>query len=99
MKKLKIFDSSYFIRKSHFKEDGTKNYLVFHPVYRYFKQIACVGNGSYICYWQSKGLSDERINSVKTTNHNITSNLYYYDAKRWVEFNDNKIKLHLIMEK
>ena len=29
MKKLKTFDSSYFIGKSHFEEDGTQNYLVF----------------------------------------------------------------------
>ena len=27
--KLKTFDSSYFIGKSHFEEDGTPNYLVF----------------------------------------------------------------------
>ena len=30
LKRLKTFDSSYFIGKSHFKEeDGTQNYLVF----------------------------------------------------------------------
>ena len=29
LNKLKSFDSSYFIGKSHFEEDGTKNYLVF----------------------------------------------------------------------
>ena len=29
LKKLKTFDSSYFIGKSHFEEDGTQNYLVF----------------------------------------------------------------------
>ena len=29
LKKLKIFDSSYFIGKSNFEEDGTQNYLVF----------------------------------------------------------------------
>ena len=36
---------------------------------RYSKQIAGVGNDNYIYYWQSKGISDERINSVKTANH------------------------------
>ena len=30
-KKLKTFDLSYFIGKSHFEEDGTQNYLVFQP--------------------------------------------------------------------
>ena len=58
LKKLKTFDSSYFIGKSHFEEDGTQNYLVFQPMHRYFKGIAGVGNGSYIYYSQSKGLSD-----------------------------------------
>ena len=37
LKKLKTFDSSYFIGKSHFEEDGTQNYLVFQPMHRYFK--------------------------------------------------------------
>ena len=32
LKKLKIFDSSYFIGKSHFEEDGTQNYLVFQQI-------------------------------------------------------------------
>ena len=40
LKKLKPFDSSYFIGKSHFEEDGTQNYLVFQPINRYFKAIA-----------------------------------------------------------
>ena len=50
LKKLKIFDSSYFIDKNHFEEDGTQNYLVFQPMERYFKKIAGVSNGSYVCY-------------------------------------------------
>ena len=31
-KKPRTFDSSYFIGKSHFEEDGTQNYLVFQPL-------------------------------------------------------------------
>ena len=31
-KKLKTFDSSYFIGKSRFEDDGTQNYLVFQPL-------------------------------------------------------------------
>ena len=45
LNKLKTFDSSYFIGKSHFEEDGTQNYLVFQPMYRYFKMIT---NTDYI---------------------------------------------------
>ena len=34
--KLQAFDSSYFLGKGHFGDDGTQNYLVFQPMYRYF---------------------------------------------------------------
>ena len=92
MKKLKTFDSSYFIGKSHFEEDGTQNYLVFQPMYRYFKQTAGAGNGNYIYYWKSKGLSDVRINSITTPNHSITPNVDYYGTKTRVEFNGSCLK-------
>ena len=48
LKKLTTFYSSYFRGKSHFEEDGTQNYLVFHPMYRYLKIIAGVRNGNHI---------------------------------------------------
>ena len=37
LKKLKTFDSSYFIGKNYFEEDGTQNYLVFQPIYKHIK--------------------------------------------------------------
>ena len=46
LKKLKTFDSSYCVGKSHFEEDGKQRYLVFQPIYRYLQMIAGVGNGS-----------------------------------------------------
>ena len=39
LKKLKIFDLSYFIGKSHFEEDDKQNYLVFQPLNKCFKII------------------------------------------------------------
>ena len=69
-----------------------QNYLVFQPIYRYFKTIAGVGNDSYIYYWKSKGLSDKRINSIKTPNHSITPNLSDYGTKTRVEFNGSCLK-------
>ena len=36
IRKLKAFDANYFCSKSHFEDDGTLNYLVFQPMYRYF---------------------------------------------------------------
>ena len=55
-KKLKKFDSSYFIDKNHFEEDGTQNHLVFQRVYRYIKVIV---NTKYILEWKSRGSSDD----------------------------------------
>ena len=90
LKKLKTFDSSYFTGKSHFEEDATQNYLVFQWMHRYFKMI--VGNGSYIYSWKSKGLSGEKINSIKTSNHGITPNLSYYGTRTRVELNRSCLK-------
>ena len=61
-------------------------------MHRYFKQIVGVGNGNYIYYWKYKGLSDERINSIKTSNHSTTPNLDYYGTKIRVEFNGSCLK-------
>ena len=85
LKKLKIFDSSYFFGKSHF-EDGTQNYLIFQPMYRYFEIIAGIGNRKYIYYWKSKGLSNERISSIAASNCSVTPFLDYYGTKTRVEF-------------
>ena len=35
-------------------------------MYRYFKKVISVGTGNYICFWKSKGLSEENI-TVPTT--------------------------------
>ena len=57
-----------------------------------YSRIAGVGNGSYIYYWKSKGLSDEKINSIKTSNYSITPNLDYYVTKTREEFNRSCLK-------
>ena len=71
------------------EEDGIQNYLVLQLINRYFKTISGVAN---IYYWQSKGLLDERINSVKTTNYSITPSLDYYGTRTRVEFNGSYLK-------
>ena len=45
--KLKTFDSSYFIGKNHFDEDGIQNYLVFEQIVRYFK-VNTITNTNYV---------------------------------------------------
>ena len=54
-----------------------QNYLVFQPIQKYFKRIVNVGNDNYVYYWKSKGLSDETINSIKTSDYEITPYLSY----------------------
>ena len=49
-----FLDSICFRGKSHFEEDGTQNYIVFQPTYRYFKRVSDVGIGNYIYFWKSK---------------------------------------------
>ena len=61
-------------------------------MYRYFKRIAGAGAGDYIYYWQSKGLSDERLNSIKTSDYSITPKLDYYGTKTRVEFNGSCLR-------
>ena len=67
-KKLKTLDSSHFIGRSHFEEDGTQNYLVSHPINRYFKVIV---NNDYISLWKSKGLSAETIKPPTTSDNSL----------------------------
>ena len=83
LKKLKTFDSSYFIGKSHFEEDGTQNYLVFQPINRYFKVIA---NTDYVSSWKSKGLSAENIKPPNTFDNSLTPALNYYSTKARAKF-------------
>ena len=66
-------------------------------MHRYCKIIAGVGNGSYIYYWQSKGLSDERINSVTTSNYSVTPFLDYHGTKTRVEFSGSCLEQDKIM--
>ena len=61
LNKLKTFDSSYFIGKSHFEEDGTQKYLVFQPILWYFKVNEINNVANYVSSWKSKALSSESI--------------------------------------
>ena len=83
LKKLKTFDFSYFIGKSHFEEDCTQNYLVFQPLNKYFKVIV---NTDYFSSWKSKGLSAETIKLPCTSDNSLTASLSYYGTKTRAKF-------------
>ena len=89
LNKLKTFDSSYFIGKSHFEEDGTQNYLVFQQLKKYFKVIT---NTDYVSSWKSKGLSAESIKPPTTSDNSLTPALSYYGTKTRVKFTGSCLK-------
>ena len=92
LKKLQKFDAVYFRCESHFEEGGTQNYLVFQPMYRYFKRISGVDSGNYIYFWKSKDFSDEELDSITASNYKITPELSFYGTKTRVEFNGSCLK-------
>ena len=89
LKKLKTFDWSYFIGKSHFEEDGTQNYLVFQQLNKHFKVIT---NTDYVSSWRSKGLSAESIKPPTTSDNILSPVLNYYGAKTRVKFTGSCLK-------
>ena len=96
MKKLKTFDSIHFRGKSHFEEDGTQNYLVFQPIYRYFKRVSGVWTGNYIYFWKSKGFHDENITAPAASDYSINPQLSCLGNKIRVEFRRSCLKQYKI---
>ena len=87
MNKLKTFDSSYFCGKNYFDEDGTQNYYIFQPIFKYLK-VAYVNNINYILSWKSRGLNDIKIESIKTNNYLLNPCTGNYDmSKIRIKFN------------
>ena len=76
LKKLQEFDASYF------RDDGPQNYLVFQPMYKYFKMV-----GHEISSWESKGFSNEKISFITTFNYSLAPKLIYRSATIRLEFN------------
>ena len=52
-----------------------QNYLIFQPLYRYFKIIS---NSDYVSEWKSKGSSDESITAPTTSDNSLNPKLSYY---------------------
>ena len=74
---------------NHFEEAGTQNYLVFQPVYKYFKTINSIGN---ISGWKSKGLPNESIKTPSTSNNFLNPLLNYVGTKIRVKFSGSFLK-------
>ena len=88
MNKLKTFDFSYFIGKSHFEQGGVQNYLLFQPMYKYFK----TDSSYYILSWTSKALFNEDITPFFAPHNFLTPSLNYIGTKIRVKFNGSCLK-------
>ena len=96
LKKLEKFDATCFRGKNYFAEDGTQNYLVFQPVYKYFEKT-----GDKVSSWKSKVLSDEKIISTTTSTEKSATRSIYDNARIKVRFNGDFLKqnqVHTIMD-
>ena len=91
LNKLKTFDSSYFIGKSHFEENGAQNCLVFQPISRYIR-VNTITNTDYVSSWKSKGLSAESIKPPTTSDNSLALDLNYYGTKTKVKFTGSCLK-------
>ena len=76
IKKIEKFDATYFRGKNYFDGDGIQNYLVFQPVYKYFK----IGSNK-ISSWESKGWSNEKISFFPQLRNNQPPSPAYNNAR------------------
>ena len=70
-------------------EGGLQAYLIFQPVYRYFKTVS---NTNYISSWKSKGLSNESFKPPTTSDNSLTPQLSYYHYNIRVKFTGSSLK-------
>ena len=85
--KLQAYDLSYFRGNQYFDEgDGKQNYLVFLPMRKHFQLNTVVGVIDRVLSWESKGMSNESIKPLTTSNNILNPRLSYYGSKIRVQF-------------
>ena len=88
---MKTFDLGYFIGKSYFDEDGAQNYLVFQSMLEYFTL-----NSNWITKWKSKGLSNESLEGISTSDNTLTLSINYYGDKAKLKFTGSVLQQQTI---
>ena len=78
---LKNINLGYFRGKSHF--DGAQKYLVFQSILKYFT----INNNTQVTKWKSKGLSNESVEDVSTSNNSLSPLLNNYIDKVRLKYN------------
>ena len=88
---MKVFNLGYFTGKSYFDEDERQNYLVFYSILKYF-----TSNSTWITKWTSKGLSNESLEVVSTSNNTLTPSINYYGEKVRLKFNGSALQQKVV---
>ena len=70
-------------------EGGSQAYLIFQPVYRYFKTVT---NTNYISSQKSKELSAKSIKPPATSDNSLNPIINYYDYNIRLKFNGSCLK-------
>ena len=92
LKKLKIFDLSYFSGKNQFDEDDNQNYYIFQPIFKYLK-ISNVSDINYILSWKSRRLTNIKTVSFKTNNYLLNPHMdHYHMTKIRIKFGGSFFK-------
>ena len=71
-----MFDSSYFLGKIPFEDDGSQNCLVFQVVY---KQFTMVANTNKVSAWKIKGLFNVSIKPSSKSDDSLNPGINYID--------------------
>ena len=110
LKKLKTFDTDYFVSKNYFEGDyGTQNILVFQVKEKYFKREVSIGNGHYVYkydIWKSKGFSDQSLHySIKSavttklirpTHAVLGTDEYFFQDSSKVIANNSIVNIYIV---
>ena len=88
-KQFQTFALSYFIGKSHFEDDGAKNYLVFQSVFKYFTRRT---GSNRIILGKCKALSEECIKSPATADNILAPGMILISIKIRVKLDINYLK-------
>ena len=70
-------------------EDRSQVYLIFQPIYRYFKTIT---NTNYILSWKTRGLSAESTKRPTTSDNSLNPELSYINYNIRVKFTVSCLK-------
>ena len=61
-------------------------------MYKYFKVFSITQYVEYVSEWKSKGLSNECIKAISTSDNSLNPTLSYYDTKIRVKFTGGCLK-------